>query len=308
MTGNLGYTKPLFILVFDHRGTFSRDIYHIETAQLPEENIAQIKEFKQFIYEGFKHAVTMGIPRDQAAVLVDEEFGETVLADAKVQGFATVVSVERSDQDIFTFEYGDEFGEHLEKYRPTFAKALIRYNPEDSDEKKKAQQTNLKILSDYAHQHAYKFLLEVLIPPSESQLTKVKGIQDDFDKTIRPDLTLTMMQELQEAGIEPDVWKFEGMDRKEDYEAVVKQMRSGGRNNVSMVSLGRGISEDKIEEWINLGATIDGVIGFAVGRSIFWNPIISYHEGKMSKEQTVEEISKKFQHFYTLFTQGKRTK
>lgn len=305
MTGDLGYNKPLYILAFDHRGTFVKNIYNIEQDKLTEEQIAQIKEFKQIIYEGFKHAVTMGIPKQDAAVLVDEEYGEAVLADAKVQGFATIVSVERSGQDVFTFEYGDEFGEHLEKYRPTFAKALIRYNPEDSDEKKKGQQTNLKMLSDYAHQHAYKFLLEPLIPASESQLTKVNNIADEYDKTVRPQLTVTMINELQEAGVEPDIWKLEGLDRVEDYQAVVTQMRSGGRNNVSMVVLGRGATEDKVEEWIKLGAGVDGVVGFAVGRTIFWNPIVAYHDGKMSKEQAIEEISKNFQRFYTAFIQGK---
>lgn len=305
MTGDLGYNKPLYILAFDHRGTFVKNIYNIEQDKLTEENLAQIKEFKQIIYEGFKHAVTLGIPKQDAAVLVDEEFGEAVLADAKVQGFLTIVSVERSGQDIFTFEYGDEFGEHLEKYRPTFAKALIRYNPEDSDDKKKAQQANLKILSDYAHKHAYKFLLEPLVPASESQLAQVNSIADDYDKTIRPQLTITMIKELQEAGVEPDIWKLEGLDRKEDYQAVVTQMRSGGRSNVNMVVLGRGASEDKVEEWITLGAGVDGVVGFAVGRTIFWNPIVAYHDERMSKEQTVEEISKNFQRFYNAFIQGK---
>lgn len=305
MTGDLGYNKPLYILAFDHRGNFAKNIFNTDSAQLTEENITQIKEFKQIIYEGFKHAITMGLPKQDAAVLVDEEYGEAILADAKVQGFSTIVSVERSGQDVFTFEYGDEFGEHLEKYRPTFAKALIRYNPEDSDEKKQAQQKNLKILSDYAHQHAYKFLLEPLVPASESQLTKVNGIVDDYDKTLRPQLTVTMIRELQEAGVEPDIWKLEGLDKREDYENVVTQMRSGGRSNVSMVILGRGASEDKVEEWIKIGAGVEGVVGFAVGRTIFWNPIVAYHEEKMSREQSVEEISKNLQRFYNAFIQGK---
>jgi myo-inositol catabolism protein IolC len=305
MIGDLGYTKPLFILAFDHRGSFSKNLYNVAPDQLTQENIAQIKEYKQIIYEGFKHAVTMGVPKDQAAVLVDEEFGEAILADAKVQGFATIVSVERSGQDIFTFEYGDEYGEHLEKYRPTFAKALIRYNPEDSDDKKQGQQANLKILSEYAHQHTYKFLLEPLVPPSESQLAKVNGVQDEYDKIVRPGLTVTSIKELQEAGIEPDVWKLEGMDSKEDYEKVITQIRSGGRANVGMVLLGRGTNEDKVEEWLSIGAGVEGVIGFAVGRVIFWNAIVAYHDGKMSKEQAVEEISKKFQHVSTVFTQVK---
>lgn len=303
---NLGYSKPLYILAFDHRGTFAKQIYSLEMEQLSEEQNAQIKEFKQIIYDGFKDALQNGVPKKSAAILVDEDFGDSILTDAKMKGYMTIVSVEKTGQDSFTFEYGQEFGEHLEKYMPTFSKVLIRYNPEDSYEKKRQQGENLKILSDYSHRHGFKFLLEPLVPASASQLTKVNGDKDRYDRELRPDLTVTMIKELQEKGVDPDIWKLEGLDTRQAYEQVVAQARSGGRSEVSIVVLGRGATEEKVEEWIRTGAAVPGVVGFAVGRTIFWEPLVAFHAGTKTREQAVAEISQEFQRLHTVFEEGRK--
>lgn len=306
MINTLGYNKPLYILAFDHRGTFATQIYKTQMEHLSPGQVAEIKEFKQIIYEGFKQALSKGVPKNHAAILVDEDFGDSILVDAKMNGYMSIVSVEKTGQDTFTFEYGTEFGEHLEKYMPTFSKVLIRYNPEDSDEKKRAQKENLKILSDYSHRHGFKFLLEPLVPASPGQLAKINGDKDAYDRDVRPGLTVTMIKELQEAGVEPDIWKLEGLESKEDYESVVRQARSGNRADVSMVVLGRGATEEKVEEWIRTGAQVPGVVGFAVGRTIFWEPLVEYHEHKITRLEAVTKISDEFHRLYTVFDEGSK--
>lgn len=307
MINSIGYNKPLYILAFDHRGTFAKQIYNVEMEQLTPEQTEDIKEFKQIIYDGFKKALNNGVPKKNSAILVDEDFGEKVLTDAKMKGYMTIVSVEKTGQDVFTFEYGTEFGEHLEKYMPTFSKVLIRYNPEDSDEKKRMQGENLKILSDYSHRHGFKFLLEPLVPASQDKLTKVAGDKDRYDRELRPQLTAMMIKELQGAGVEPDIWKLEGMETKEDYELVVAQARSGNRSDVSLVVLGRGATEEKVEEWIRTGAGVPGVVGFAVGRTIFWDPLVAFHKGTKTRDEAVSDISSAFQHLYTVFEEGRKS-
>ncbi len=305
MENTLGYNNPLYILAFDHRGTFAKQIFNAEMEQLGLAQINQIKEFKQIIYEGFKMAMENGVPKENAAILVDEDFGDSILTDAKMKGFMTIVSVEKTGQDVFAFEYGSEFGEHLEKYMPTFSKVLIRYNPEDSDEKKRVQSENLKILSDYSHRHGFKFLLEPLVPASSSQLSKVNGDKDEYDKSVRPQLTVTMIKELQAAGVDPDIWKLEGMETEKDYQEVVAQARSGGRQYVSLVVLGRGATEEKVEEWIKTGAHVPGVVGFAVGRTIFWEPLVAFHKGEKTRDEAVSDISREFHNLYKVFEEGR---
>lgn len=300
---DLGYTKPLYILPFDHRATFVKQLFGIEGRMPSNDEINKVKEVKQIIYEGFKKAIAQKVPKEFGAIFAEEQFSDEILKDSVLNGYVTVLAVEKSGQKEFEFEYGDEFASHIEKYKPTFAKALIRYNPDDDLEIKKRQQEKLKLLSDYCHQRSYKFLLEPLVPATVSQLAKVNNEQKQYDETIRPDLTVQMIRELQAAGVEPDVWKLEGVESKTSYISMVKQIKIDARDNVNMIILGRGADKSQVEKWLLAGKGLEGVLGFAVGRTIFWDPLINYKDGKIDRTQTIDTIAKNYIHFYTLFTQ-----
>ena len=288
MHNNLGYDKDLFILPFDHRSTFLKLLNVIDRSPTNEE-LNKVKEFKNIIYEAFKKSL-LKIPKEKAAILVDEQFGDSILKDAVTQGFITILTTEKSGQKEFTFEYGDEFAKHIEKYKPKFAKALIRYKPQNPLESKKIQQKKLKQLCDFCHSNGYKFLLEVLI----------------FETGIATSEPMCkVIKELQDASVEPDVWKMEGMENKLDYETVINQIQKDGRENVGLVVLGRGGDEQAVEKWIKESAKVKGVIGFAVGRTFFQNPLLGYKNGTLNKEQAVEKISNKFIYFYNVFVNGR---
>ncbi|MCL4416039.1 MAG: DUF2090 domain-containing protein [Actinobacteria bacterium] len=298
----LGYNKQIFILAFDHRSTFATQLFGKKfTSELSAQEKELIKEFKMLIYKGFKKAVEKTIPKENSAILVDEEFGEEVLLDAKHNGFITILTTEKSGHEEFDFMYKD-FKAHIEKFKPDFVKVLIKYNPKDSDISKKRQQDRLKILSDYAHENNYKFLLEVLVLPTKEQLLEVNGSREAYDKKLRPELTTEVVKTLQAEGIEPDVWKLEGMETAADYSGVISEVKSGGRENVGVVILGRGANEEKVQEWLRVGAKVDGVIGFAVGRTIFWDVIEKFYNGEIGKASVIETISKKFESFYKVFS------
>src|SRR5215469_11265627 len=109
----LGYDQPLYILPFDHRGSFETGMFGWKGALSPEQT-AQIAATKQVIYEGFLAAVAAGVPRERAGILVDEQFGAGVLHDAITRGYITACPAEKSGQEEFDFEYGDQFAEHIE--------------------------------------------------------------------------------------------------------------------------------------------------------------------------------------------------
>lgn len=304
MSNSLGYTKPLFILPFDHRSSFIKAMLGIKNQELTREEIKQVIGEKEIIYEAFKLAISNGISKDEASILVDEQFGDKILRDAKKNGLTTILTTEKSGQKEFTFEYGDSFGEHIKKYKPTFAKALIHYNPEDEKQSKIHQQKNLKILSDYCHNNNYKFLLEVLVKATSKELKEENQDKEKYDKEMRPRLEVKVIEELQNANIEPDVWKLEGMETVENYHAAVSQIQKNGRNNVGLVVLGRGADYKQVEQWISIGAKVKGVIGFAVGRTVFWQPLVDLKNGKISRDQTIEEIANNFKYFYDIFIKG----
>ncbi len=198
-----GFDGPLYVMPFDHRGSFETGMFGWKGALTPEQT-AQIAEAKRVIYDGFKRAVTAGVPKQNAAILVDEQFGATILRDAKADGFTIACPVEKSGQDEFDFEYGEEFPAHIEAFQPTFCKVLVRYNPEGNQALNRKQTERLKRLSQYLHSESRSlFMFELLVPPEKAQLEKVKGDKKAYDLQVRPRLMVQTIEELQDAHVEP---------------------------------------------------------------------------------------------------------
>ena len=127
---SLGYDRPLYLLAFDHRGSFEKGLFGTE-APVSAQVKSGIIDAKELIFDAHLEVVQNGrMPPEAAGVLVDEEFGVSVARRAKAEGTPLAMPVEKSGQDEFQFEYGDDFAQHIEAFDPTFAKVLVRYNPE----------------------------------------------------------------------------------------------------------------------------------------------------------------------------------
>jgi 5-dehydro-2-deoxygluconokinase len=297
----LGFDKPLYILPFDHRGSFETGMFGWKGALTPEQT-AQIAGAKQVIYDGFKTAVAAGVPNEKAGILVDEQFGSAILSDAVAKGYVTACPAEKSGQEEFDFEYGEDFARHIEALHPTFCKVLVRYNPEGDSALNRRQSARLKRLSDHLHSTSRSlFMFELLVPPEKAQLDKVKGNKKDYDLELRPRLMVETIQQLQDARVEPDVWKIEGLDRREDCERIVAAARAGGREKVSCIVLGRGEDDKKVREWLITAASVPGFIGFAVGRTDFWDPLVDWRSEKTTRAAAVAEIARRYRAFVDIF-------
>jgi 5-dehydro-2-deoxygluconokinase len=299
---NLGFDKPLYILPFDHRGSFQKKMFGWD-GPLSTQQTAEIAATKQLIYDAFTTAVDAGVPEDKAGILVDEQFGAVILRDAAEHGYTTCCPVEKSGQDEFDFEYGEDFEKHIEAFDPTFCKVLVRYNPEGDEALNRRQSSRLKRLSEYLHSNnsLSGFMFELLVPPEKDQLDRVKGDKKTYDLELRPRLMAQTIQELQDAGVEPDVWKVEGLDRHQDCEQLVATARRGGRKQVGCIVLGRGEDDRKVREWLTIAAAVPGFIGFAVGRTSFWDPLVDWRAGKTTRDAAVAEIARRYQEFVEIF-------
>jgi len=301
----LGFTRDLFIMPFDHRGSFQEKLFGIKGRVPDAAETAEIASYKKIIYDGFKLAIEAGVPRDKAGILVDEQFGTEILKAAKAEGFMTACPAEKSGQDEFDFEYGAEYGAHINKFDPTFVKVLVRYNTQADPVMNSRQAARLKELSDYCHKHSKKFMFELLVPATPDQLAAAKGDVGTYDRQMRPSLMVEAMRQLQEHGIEPDVWKLEGIESAEDSHKVASQARAGGREQVGVIVLGRGENAEKVKTWLSVAARIPGLIGFAVGRTIFWEPLKAVKEGKITRQQAAEQIAKNYKGFCDLWMQAR---
>ena len=298
---NIGFDKPLYILPFDHRGSFQTKMFGWKGTLTPEQT-AQIAATKQVIYDALIAALESGVPREKAGILVDEQFGAAILRHAVSRGYATACPAEKSGQDEFDFEYGEDFAKHIESFHPTFCKVLVRYNPEGDPALNTRQAARLEQLSDYLHEKSQtRFMFELLVPPEKEQLDRLNGDKKTYDLELRPRLMVETIKELQDAGVEPDVWKIEGLERREDCENVVAAARRGGRNKVGCIILGRGEDDQKVHEWLAIASRVPGFIGFAVGRTSFWDPLVSWRANKMTRQQAVNEIARRYREFVGIF-------
>lgn len=301
----VGYDKPLYVLPFDHRGSFQSKMFGWKGA-LTAEQTAEIAAAKQVIYDGFKEAIAKGAPKDRAGILVDEQFGAAVLRDAAKNGFSVACPAEKSGQDEFDFEYGEDFGKHVEEFNPTFCKVLVRFNPEGEKELNQRQTARLKRLSDYLHgKGKSRFMFELLVPAEKAQLDRVNGDKKAYDRDVRPGLMVQAIQHLQDAGVEADVWKIEGLDRREDCVKVVAAARRGGRDKVGCIVLGRGEDDKKVREWLGVAAPVPGFIGFAVGRTTFWDPLVDWRAKKSTREAAVTEVARRYREWVDIFEKAR---
>ncbi|HEV8572277.1 MAG TPA: DUF2090 domain-containing protein [Actinomycetota bacterium] len=298
-----GYEGELYILAFDHRGSFQKKLMGIQGTPSAEEG-ERIADAKQVIFEGFLRALEEGASRDAAGLLVDEQYGAEVARRAKSEGVIFAMPVEKSGQDEFDFEYGEEFGKHIEEFDPVFTKVLVRFNPDGDTEMNARQIVRLRDLSEWLHERDRKFLFELLVPAEPGQLEQVGGDDDRYDRELRPGLMLQAIESLQAGGVEPDVWKIEGLDAREDCERISAQVRSNGRDGVACVVLGRGADDSAVDHWLKQGAGVPGYIGFAIGRTIWWDPLKGYLEGSVSRDDAAGRISQNYRRFIDVYRAG----
>jgi myo-inositol catabolism protein IolC len=299
-TDTIGFDQPLYILPFDQRESFQTKMFGWE-GDLSLAQRGEIEAAKAVIYEGFQAAVAGGAPKEFAAILVDEQFGAAILRDAAQQGYITACPAEKSGQKEFHFEYGKDFVHHIEEFNPTFCKILVRYNPEGDKSLNQRQAARLKRLSDYLHGAGRRFMVELYVDAEPAQLTQFHGQTRTYGLELRPALTVRTFHELQDAGVEPDIWKVEGLDRREDCVNLVAAARRGDRDHVGCIVLGGGEDEQQVREWLATAASVAGFIGFAVGRTTFWDALVDWRANRITREAAVAEIARRYREWVDVF-------
>jgi 5-dehydro-2-deoxygluconokinase len=307
MAASLGFDHPLYILSFDYRSPLlatreSKSMLTGDHAAEVASTLSEVVTAKQFVYDGFRAALAAGAPQKTAGILVDEQFGACFLSDAAAKGYLTACPAEKSGLEEFDFEYGKDFAKHIEAFHPTFCKAMVRYNPEGDQDLNRRQSERLKRLSDYLHSKSRSlFMLELLLPPEKAQLKELKGDKNAYDLEIRPRLKVEAIEQLQDAEVEPDVWGIEGLDYHKDCERVVAAARRSGRDKVACIILADVGNQQRVFEWLTTAAQVRGFIGFAAGRTIFWDPIGRWLARQIAPEAAVAKIGHHYREFVNIF-------
>ena len=303
----LGYDKDLYLLAFDHRSAFAKSLFGISGRDPTAEEAEGISRCKRIIFEGLALAVDEGAPRDAAGLLVDEQYGADIAREGAERGLVVAMPAEKSGQDEFQFEFGDGFGAHIEEFDAAFVKVLVRYNPDGDGDLNRRQTERLAVLSEWLSERGRKFLFELLVPAEAAQLESVGGDSDRYDRELRPRLMVEAIRELQEGGVEPDVWKIEGLDSREDCRRIADVARSDGRDGVVCVVLGRGANDEAVAHWLRQGASVPGYIGFAIGRTIWNDALRALLDGAIERDDAVRRIADKYRHMIDVYDRARST-
>lgn len=268
----------LFILPFDHRSTFAKDLLGFDYPPKTAAHRRKVSEMKRVVFDGFLLAHNQYEHSEDMGILVDEEFGSSIIAEASKQRIPFAVSVEKSGQLFFQFEHGNAFSKHLTQREPTYAKALIRYDAAQR-EGNKIQNARLKRLNDWCDQHDQKWMLEPLMTGKGSHFSQMKYA----------------IAQMERAGIKPNLWKLEGLTKAKQWKEIFKLAKN------DLIILGRGETKKHVEQWVIEAAKSGVVSGFAIGRTIFMKPLEQLRDKKITRKQAVERIAKNYLYFIKLW-------
>ncbi|MCU1478900.1 MAG: hypothetical protein JWQ64_3593 [Subtercola sp.] len=300
----LGAAPDLLLLAMDHRSSLQKQVYGIDGEPTPAQ-IEQISAGKTLVFEGLLEAVNRGVDPSTVGVLVDERYGTAVASKAKAAGIDLAMPIEKSGHDFFVLEYGDftttEWLSHVETFDPAQVKVLVRDNPAFDAAERAAQMAHLAAVGDVLREAGRVFLIELLIPATPAQLASVDQDALRYDRDVRPSLTTQVISELQHAHVEPQIWKIEGLETREAAESIVAAARQDGRASVTCIVLGRDAPAERLDHWLSVAAPVDGFRGFAIGRSIWEQPLADHLAGLTGPHDLVDRVATNFTHFAAVY-------
>lgn len=291
--------SDLLILAMDHRDSLLRDLYGIDGDPTGEQ-ITRVSAHKSLIFDGLLQAIEGGVDASRVGVLVDERYGAAVAVRAKEAVIDLAMPIERSGEPLFLLEYGTfgdgEWLRHVEEFAPAQVKVLVRDNPHGSFNRM-LQFDRLVTVSNALRASGRTFLFELLVPATPAQLESVGADALRYDTELRAKLTVQVIEEMQSEGIEPDIWKVEGLETEEDAHAIVSAAQRDGRSKVNCIVLGRGASQERVDHWLEVASAVDGFRGFAIGRSIWEKPLADLLAGTTSEAELVQRVAEAYTHF-----------
>jgi 5-dehydro-2-deoxygluconokinase len=260
---------------------------------------AQTAATANLVYDGLQMALAAGALRESAGIICETALDATILRDAAARGIVTTLALQRIGEDEFSFE--KHFERSSPSFHPTFYKATVRYNPAGDRTLNNKRAIELSRLSQFlASLGQSRLMLELLIPPVPGQVEEFAGGKKAYDVALRPHLMIEAIRELQDAGVDPDVWAVDGMVRREDYESLVMMLRSEGRNQAACIVNGDSEPHQGVRGLLEAASEVPGIIGFALGRTDLSDPLTAWRMRRATRDQAVAVIAARYLEFADL--------
>jgi myo-inositol catabolism protein IolC len=304
---DLSEDRILMILAADHRNSLERDLYGLTAPPTPAQ-AAEIGSDKLLIYQALLDA-TEHLPAEvQPGILIDEQYGASVAELAASTGGAVNLSmpIEASGEEWFHFAYGDDWVRHAEYFGTDHPKVLVRDNPGLDPAQRDAQSQRLAQVSAWATETGRALILELLIPATDADKAATGDDTKRYDDERRPGYTVAVMEYLQDHGVEPAIWKIEGLDAHDDAVAVAATAVRGGRA-ADCIVLGRHASHKALTHWLQVAAPVPGWIGFAIGRSIWWDALHAHLHHHTTAGEARHRITAAYRDYARYYVEARGT-
>jgi myo-inositol catabolism protein IolC len=294
------HDDPLFILAMDHRESFGRTLFGVKNDAPDPGQAEAMRTAKQLIFEGLQVALPT-VTYGRIGVLVDERYGQGVIDAVKSSGQPLVLAtpVEASGHEWFTLEWGDQWLAHVERVKPDYAKVLVRDNPGFDAAQREQQLSHLAEVSAGLHGIGVPLLYELLVPATDAQLAQAGHDPAAYDRDLRPGLVTRVIADNQAHGVEPAIWKVEGLETVAAARQVATQARAGGRTT-DLIVLGRDAPADRLDHWLEIASQVDAFVGFAIGRSI-WEDAVREYEASGRDEAAATRMRNEVAERYLAF-------
>jgi len=281
-------SHPLYMAAFDHRGSLRRALRRIGADLGP----ARRSELKLTIWRGLKTALPRVVERASVAILIDRG-NEPVARDAEAAGVPVALALEESGSDTLRGDTAPFLlrGE-LRSLRRGFGKALMRWHPHDPAGRKRQQLAVLRELSDITSDSGAELLLELLIHPRPPQGTGASSAHQ-WEDSVLPGLQQAAVAEVLDSGISPALWKLEGHSNARAA-ARMDTLVGSARPDASILILGGGTDIGGLQQAFSCRAGNERFRGFAVGRSIWQEPILALCSREITQTEAQDKIGDNF--------------
>ena len=270
------HPNRVYMLAADHRWQWEE---FCDAHSLPRERIAEVKRLAR---DGFLLArERSAAARDFGALLIDEQYSSAVIADLLNAGVTVGTPAEKAGAVPLAWA-AEPFSAAL---TGAFVKVLARYRGDDDDAVVAEQWTKLEQLQAWCRAAKKPLVLEVLV-------ARRREPEAEFEASGRPAMLAAFIAGAYRRGLTPEFWKIEGTASAEGARTIDAAIAANP--TCRQIILGKAADLSTIARWFAACAGSATASGFAIGRSVFWEPSAAFLTGKMTADAAADAIARTY--------------
>ena len=262
----------VYMFAADHRWQWEE---YFDAHAVPRDRIPHVK---RLAFDGFMLARERSAAvREFGALLVDELYAADVIADALKAGVTVGTPAEKPGAVPLAWS-ADPFSAAL---TGAFVKVLVRYRPDDEADVQAGQWAKLDALQAWCRGAGKPLVIEVIVARTHEP-------EDEFEASGRPAMLAGYIAESYRRGLTPEFWKIEGSLTPQA--ARIVDTAIAVHPSSRQIILGKAANLETIDRWFAACAASATASGFAIGRTVYWEPAGAFLNGTKTRDEAAAVI------------------